>query len=375
MGSYKNTSITLIFDPRMGLFDRCFKGKKDLGEEESCNDACPPAAPSTDSQTNAKPMNPRQTMIERSPSEEDEIARMYQARLGNGRKSVSAERYDPTEDDLDMPTKIVPKSDKQRKRLRESTAKIMLLNRLDEEQLHTILDAMEERSVSEGEIVIQQGDDGDNFYIIEKGDYEIIIGSNSVGKYEGTGSFGELALMYNTPRAATIKAITSGTLWSLDRQTFRQIIVKANAIKRKQYEEFLGNVDILENINDFERAKIADVMETKKFGENEIIIKQGDTIDSSSFVYFLMAGTVAVTISDTDGTQKEVKRLEKGSYFGELALLTKEPRKATCKVVSGDATVGVLDVNAFERLLGPCKELMSRKIDHYAEEIANLNNE
>ena len=35
----------------------------------------------------------------------------------------------------------------------------------------------------------------------------------------------------------------------------------------------------------------------------------------------------------------------------------------------------VLDVNAFERLLGPCKELMSRKIDQYDEEIANLNTE
>jgi len=356
----------------MGLFDRCFKGKKNINEEESADDSAPPAAPSSESSCK----NPRQTMIERSASEEDEIARMYQARLGNGRKSVSAERYDPTEDDLDdTPTKIVPKSDKQRKRLQEAAGKIMLLNRLDQEQLQTILDAMEERNVIEGDVVIQQGDDGDNFYIIEKGNYDIVIGGNKVGAYEGTGSFGELALMYNTPRAATITATTKGTLWSLDRQTFRQIIVKANAIKRKQYEEFLANVDILENLNDFERGKIADVMESKKFTENDVIIKQGDTIDSASFVYFLMNGTVAVTIKDTDGGQREVKRLDKGSYFGELALLTKEPRKATCKVVSPEATVGMLDVNAFERLLGPCKELMSRKIDQYDEEIANLKPE
>merc|ERR1711990_1015878 len=134
----------------------------------------------------------------------------------------------------------VPKSDKQRKRLQQASEKIMLLNRLDQEQLQTILDAMEERNVTEGDVVIQQGDDGDNFYIIEKGNYDIVIGGNRVGAYEGTGSFGELALMYNTPRAATITATTKGTLWSLDRQTFRQIIVKANAIKRKQYEEFLA---------------------------------------------------------------------------------------------------------------------------------------
>jgi len=57
---------------------------------------------------------------------------MYKARTGGGRKSVSGERYDPTEDDLDVTAKVVPKSDEQRKRLQESTSKIMLLNRLDE---------------------------------------------------------------------------------------------------------------------------------------------------------------------------------------------------------------------------------------------------
>ena len=51
------------------------------------------------------------------------------------------------------------------------------------------------------------------------------------------------------PRAATIKASSNGTLWSLDRKTFRQIIVKDNANKRTQYEEFLKSVEILQNIN------------------------------------------------------------------------------------------------------------------------------
>ena len=77
---------------------------------------------------------------------------------------------------------MVPKSDEQRKRLQAVAAKIMLLNRLDEvhcqflndflfslkkEQLQNILDAMEERTVAPDDVVIQQGDDGDNFYIIE----------------------------------------------------------------------------------------------------------------------------------------------------------------------------------------------------------------
>jgi len=301
--------------------------------------------------------------------EDEQIALQYKKRTGRGRKSVSGERYDPTEDfDNDDPIKVVPKSDEQRKRLQAVAVKIMLLNRLDEEQLQNILDAMEERTVAPDDVVIQQGDDGDNFYIIETGTYDILIGDSKVGQYNDSGFFGELALMYNMPRAATIKAVSEGTLWSLDRKTFRQIIVKANAIKRTQFEEFLKSVEILANINEMERAKIADVMESKKFQEKEIIIKQGDTIDSSSFVYFLMSGTVSVTVDD-----QEVKQLAEGSYFGELALLSNKPRAATITVLSENATAGVLDVNAFERLLGPCKEVMERAIDNYAEEVANLN--
>ena len=78
---------------------------------------------------------------------------------------------------------------------------------------------MEERHVNNNEIVIQQGDDGDNFYIIESGTYDILIGEPGakVGQYNDSGFFGELALMYNMPRAATIKAVSNGTLWSLVR--------------------------------------------------------------------------------------------------------------------------------------------------------------
>jgi len=301
--------------------------------------------------------------------EEEQMALQYMQRTGRGRKSVSGERYDPTADFGDEePIKVVPKSDEQRKRLQTVAEKIMLLNRLDEEQLQNILDAMEERTVTPEEVVIQQGDDGDNFYIIENGTYDIIINDTKVSHYDNSGFFGELALMYNMPRAATIVATTEGTLWSLDRQTFRQIIVKANAIKRTQFEEFLKSVEMLSNINEMERSKIADAMESKKFQEQEIIIKQGDTIDSSSFVYFLMSGKVSVVV---DG--QEVKQLEAGSYFGELALLSNKPRAATITVISETASAGVLDVNAFERLLGSCKEIMERAIDSYAEEVANLN--
>ncbi len=63
--------------------------------------------------------------------------------------------------------------------------------------------------------------------------------------YRGKGSFGELALMYNMPRAATIQAASRGSLWAMDRQTFRRIVLKSAFKKRKMYEALIDNVPML----------------------------------------------------------------------------------------------------------------------------------
>ena len=61
------------------------------------------------------------------------------------------------------------------------------------------------------------------------------------------GSFGELALIYGTPRAATVKAssATDVKLWGIDRDSYRRILMGSTIRKRKMYEEFLSKVSIL----------------------------------------------------------------------------------------------------------------------------------
>ena len=75
---------------------------------------------------------------------------------------------------------------------------------------------------------------------------------------------------------------------------------------------------------------------------------------------------------ELDGQKKEVKVLHKGEYFGELALLNKKPRAATVYAVGDDTKCAILDVEAFERLLGPCVKIMQKNIPDYEEQLRKL---
>ncbi|KRT85823.1 cNMP binding protein, partial [Oryctes borbonicus] len=110
----------------------------------------------------ATPSSPDDSTI--SKEEEPPVAR-----FSSRRKSVFAEAYDPEEDDEEEGTKtIFPKSDEQRQQLAEAVKNILLFRALDKEQMQEVLDAMFEKKVSAGEVVIKQGDDGDNFYVIQE---------------------------------------------------------------------------------------------------------------------------------------------------------------------------------------------------------------
>ncbi|EHB15742.1 cAMP-dependent protein kinase type II-alpha regulatory subunit [Heterocephalus glaber] len=315
-----------------------------------------------------------------SDSEFDEDPKVPVPCRFNRRVSVCAEAYNPDEEEEDTDPRLIhPKTDEQRCRLQEVCKDILLFKNLDHAQLSEVLDAMFERTVKMDEHVIDQGDDGDNFYVIERGTYDILVTKDnqtrSVGQYDNRGSFGELALMYNTPRAATIVATSEGSLWGLDRVTFRNIIVKNNAKKRKMFESFIESVPLLKSLEVSERMKIVDVIGEKNYKDGERIITQGDKADS---FYIIESGEVCIMIRSKTKTNKdagsqevEIARCHKGQYFGELALVTNKPRAASAYAV-GNVTCLVMDVQAFDRLLGPCMDIMKRNVSHYKEQLVKI---
>lgn len=290
-----------------------------------------------------------------------------------------AEQYDPEEEsDGEEQRLVYPKSDEQRRRLGEAVKNILLFRSLDTTEMSEVLDAMFERKVEAGETVIQQGDDGDYFYVIESGSFQFSVagedggGERVVGTYSDSGSFGELALMYNMPRSATARATTTGSLWAMSRQTFRKIVLQRAYKKRRAYEILLSKVDMLKSLESYERMNLCDALVPKTFNPGDQIIREGDEADG---MYFLEEGTVRVTKSEEsegkEGQEREVSKLSSGCYFGELALITHKPRAAN---IYAETTVkaAFLDVHAFERLLGPCMDIMKRDTKKYEEQLVKI---
>jgi len=281
------------------------------------------------------------------------------------RTSVSAESMAPTTDKNYVKV-IIPKTEEQRKRIQVSISNNFLFKNLDEEQYTDVVNAMSEKRAVNGDIVIKQGGVGDFFYVVETGTLDIYISKNGnppikVGDYGPGASFGELALMYNAPRAATITATSDCILWALDRVTFRKILMENTSRKRKMYEIFLEEVPLLQSLEPYERHKIADALESVTYNDGEIVIKQGDVGEN---FYLIESGEAAVLKEDENGVVREISTLHKGEYFGELALLTDKPRAATIKA-KGKIKCATLGKKAFTRLLGPVVDIIKRNTANY----------
>jgi len=263
--------------------------------------------------------------------------------------------------------KVVDKPESVRKLLRSIVSNGPLWDNLgDDERTHCI-DAFYPVTAKSGETVIRQGDKGENFYVLEAGSCKVTVthGKGPEVQYGTLGSgnsFGELALLYNTPRAATITASATASLWVLDRGTYRAICRHFKSQRAKRYVEFLGNVTQLKGLSKRELSTLAEAMEEETFSKGDVIIRQGEVGD---YFYILVDGKVDV---QKDGDK--VDTLESGKWFGEKALMSEEKRAATCMAASDSVKVLSIARASFVEMLGALEELIKRVAPE--EEVADL---
>mmetsp|Transcript_29433 Transcript_29433/g.42712 ORF Transcript_29433/g.42712 Transcript_29433/m.42712 type:complete len:787 (+) Transcript_29433:1064-3424(+) len=268
-------------------------------------------------------------------------------------QNIFAEPLDMGEDYV---TPTYPKSDQAIQFIDTSLADNFIFASLTQKERRLLIDAMMLETKPAGTIIIQQGDIGDYFYVVEDGHISFSVDGNHVGACTRGASFGELALLYNCPRAATCIANTDVRLWKVEQRTFRHMLANNTANQQKDIHDVLRKVPFLSELEDNMLLKISDALTTVTFPEGERIINKGDV---GEVFYILREGTVKVHDIGFGDSQYVDQNLGPGDFFGERALLTGEPRFAHISATSNCSTL-CLSRDTFEKTLGPLQDL----IDH-----------
>ncbi|KAL1263325.1 hypothetical protein QQF64_006064, partial [Cirrhinus molitorella] len=241
------------------------------------------------------------------------------------------------------------------------------LKKLEPQHTREMVDCMYEKIYAAEQLVIQEGEPGNYLYVLAEGLLEVIQNGKLLGQMRPGTAFGELAILYNCKRTATVKAVTQSHIWALDRQTFQTIMMRSTQARHEEYFSFLRSVSLLKDLPEEKLAKIIDCLEVEYFDKGEYIIREGE--EGNTF-FIIAKGEVLVT-QTTEGFSdpQEIKTLGVGDYFGEKALISEDVRSANIIAKENDTQCLVVDRDNFNQMVGTYEELQAY-LREYVEQLS-----
>ena len=215
-----------------------------------------------------------------------------------------------------------------------------------------------------GDIVIGEGEHGDALYIIKQGIVSVYKDDKEINTLRAGDFFGEMALLDDQIRTATVKAKTPSTLLRLKRRNVIQLAKEDAELKnrlssrkegRQKQVEMIRSVPMLKGLSNKTLSLIVAQTKLIKFSNpGDIIFKEGDSGES---LFIIFHGVVDVYKSD-----RQITELTRGSFFGEMALLGDHVRTATIRVKEAAALLELSETDINE-LAGTCPELRQKLVE------------
>jgi cAMP-dependent protein kinase regulator len=252
----------------------------------------------------------------------------------------------------------------------------VLLSGLGERELGAVLDALEPRVFQPGETIVEEGQPGSSLFAIVEGSVEVVrtlkSGRRRTVAFLGEGDFfGEMSLLSEEPRFATIRAFERTAVLELTRERLEQIIQRHPSVEevlRAFYREHLlddvlrGN-PLFKILTPAQRMDLARDFQLCSRPAGALILEQGHEVDA---LYLLLRGQCQVLHRHPDGRETPLRTLGEGDMFGEISLVLGLPATAT---VRSDTPCMLLRLD-----WGSCdKHLLSRP--EVFEELSRLGNE
>jgi CRP-like cAMP-binding protein len=252
-----------------------------------------------------------------------------------------------------------PKSNTERYFLTNALQDNFIFMDLSDTERNLFIDAMQKETVEENTRIIQQGDNGDFFYIVQAGTVNFLDGEERVGDSGPGSSFGELALLYNSPRAVSCDAASASvTLWKVDQMTFRYLVARHAHGQSTGLKDLVRKISIFANLDDSTISRFMCAMTHVQWKMGDRIVQKGQV---GTVFYIIQEGSVKCHDIGLGDSRFEDQTLGPGDWFGERALLTGEPRAANVTALSNVSTLA-MDRETFEQSIGPLKCLMEREM-------------
>jgi cGMP-dependent protein kinase len=217
--------------------------------------------------------------------------------------------------------------------IRSALQENVVCKSLTEKELDELGATMESFVFKEGEYVCRQGDMGTHFFIILDGTFDVLVNNTVVNKMTRGKAFGELALIHNCPRSASVLATSTAALFGVHRKTFRRILKQLSQRSYEENRKFLDSISLFDLLTDAQKKVIVEAMHAHMYQKDAVVVREGEAGD---MLFILKSGVLAVSIN-----KKEVRQLKKGDYFGERSLLYEEPRSATVSCVEACVCVSI----------------------------------
>ncbi|XP_016940545.3 cGMP-dependent protein kinase 1 isoform X2 [Drosophila suzukii] len=258
----------------------------------------------------------------------------------------------------DIEIEFIAKDEATRNLIRTAIERNDFLNNLmDKERKEMVINAMAPASYKKHSLIIHEHEEGSEIYVSAEGQYDVIRGGQLVANFGPATVFGELAILYNAPRQATIQAATDARVWKITRETFRAIMQISGSREREENLQFLRSAPFLQEFDQSLLLKVVDLLQRKFYETDSCIVREGEV---GNEFYIIRCGTVTIKKRDEQQQEQIVAKRKRGDYFGEQALLNADVRQASVYADAPGTEVLMLDREAFISYLGTIKQLREK---------------
>ncbi|MCK8501967.1 cyclic nucleotide-binding domain-containing protein [Myxococcus fulvus] len=235
-----------------------------------------------------------------------------------------------------------------------------LFSRLGREDFVSLVDVLQARAIFPGQPVVQEGEAGASMFVLVEGRADVTRALENgeravVGTVAPGDVFGELALVSEGPRLASVVVTERAVLLELTREALTSVSARQPRVarvvedfyRRRLVDNLLRSNPLLSRLTPAQKAALSLDFSLRPIAEGEVLLTQGQPGDA---FYVLLRGRCTPWLLHPDGRRVALAELHEGDVFGEISLLLDKPVSATVRA-EGVGVVLRLPRAAFEKHL------------------------